>query len=83
MSNRYVMKVSPDGQVAIPPEAWARWRADRVVVVDLGDRVVLRPMPDDPVAALSGRYHDRGPTADEAHRRQRIDHEAIEHRKQQ
>jgi bifunctional DNA-binding transcriptional regulator/antitoxin component of YhaV-PrlF toxin-antitoxin module len=35
----YVMKVSSNGQVSIPAEARARWNADRVVVVDLGDRV--------------------------------------------
>ena len=39
-----VMKVSRNGQVSIPAEARARWGADRVVVVDLGDRVVLRPV---------------------------------------
>jgi bifunctional DNA-binding transcriptional regulator/antitoxin component of YhaV-PrlF toxin-antitoxin module len=40
------MKVSSNGQVSIPAEARARWNADRVVVVDLGDRAVLRPRAD-------------------------------------
>jgi bifunctional DNA-binding transcriptional regulator/antitoxin component of YhaV-PrlF toxin-antitoxin module len=62
MSTSYVMKVSANGQVSIPAEARARWMAEQVVVVDLGDRVVLRPMPTDPVGALRGKYRGRGPS---------------------
>lgn len=61
MVTTYVMKVSSNGQVSIPAEARARWMADRVVVVDLGDRVVLRPLPEDPVGALRGKYRGRRP----------------------
>jgi bifunctional DNA-binding transcriptional regulator/antitoxin component of YhaV-PrlF toxin-antitoxin module len=42
MSTTHVMKVSCNGQVSIPAEARARWKVDRVLVVDLGDRVVSR-----------------------------------------
>lgn len=62
MPTSYVMKVSANGQVSIPAEARARWQAERVVVVDLGDRVVLRPLPDDPVGALAGKYRGQGPS---------------------
>jgi hypothetical protein len=31
------------------------------VVVDLGDRVVMRPMPDEPVEELRGKYRSVGP----------------------
>lgn len=82
MTSSYVMKVSSNGQVSIPAEARARWRADRVVVVDLGDRVVVRPMPKDPVASAVGMYRGRIPTTDEARRRERIDEEASEFRRQ-
>ncbi len=60
MATTYVMKVSSNGQVSIPAETRARWLADQVVVVDLGDRVVLRPLPHDPVASLRGKYRGRG-----------------------
>jgi AbrB family looped-hinge helix DNA binding protein len=60
------MKVSRNGQVSIPAEARARWRTEHVVVVDLGDRVVLRPLPADPVGGLVGKYAGRGPSADQA-----------------
>ena len=63
MPTSYVMKVSSNGQVSIPAEARSRWMADRVVVVDLGDRIVMRPMPDDPVGSLVGKYRGRRPTS--------------------
>ncbi len=80
MSTSYVMKVSRNGQVSIPADVRARWNAERVVVVDLGDRVVLRPMPDDPVGDLVGKYRG-GHTTDEARRRARADEAATARRK--
>jgi len=67
----YVMTVSQNGQVSIPADARARWKTRRVVVVDFGDRVVMRPLPDNPVDELEGKYRGRGPAADEARRRAR------------
>jgi bifunctional DNA-binding transcriptional regulator/antitoxin component of YhaV-PrlF toxin-antitoxin module len=67
----YVMTVSQNGQVSIPAEARARWKARRVLVVDLGDRVVMRPLPGDAVEDLEGKYRDRGPDTDSARRRAR------------
>lgn len=69
----YVMKVSSNGQVSIPAETRARWHADRVVVVDLGDRIVVRPLPKDPVGALVGKYKSLGPSTDQARRRVRAE----------
>ncbi|MHB1500907.1 MAG: AbrB/MazE/SpoVT family DNA-binding domain-containing protein [Candidatus Dormibacteria bacterium] len=71
MPTSYVRKVSSNGQVSIPAEARARWNADQVVVVDLGDRVVLRPLPLDPVSQLEGKYRGRGPTSAAARREAR------------
>lgn len=73
MTTTYVMKVSSNGQVSIPAEARARWRADQVVVADLGDRVVLRPLPEDPVGALRGKYRGRGPSTTDARAEARAD----------
>lgn len=33
-----------NGQVSIPAEARARWNARKVVVVDMGDRIVMRDL---------------------------------------
>lgn len=62
----HVMTVSRNGQVSIPAVTRARWNARRVIVVDLGDRVVMRPLSDHPVAELEGKYKGRGPTSDRA-----------------
>lgn len=71
MATNYVMKVSANGQVSIPAATRSRWRAEQIVVVDLGDRIVLRPLPDEPVAALVGKYRGRGPSTTDARARDR------------
>jgi len=73
MTTNYVMKVSSNGQVSIPAEARARWNAEQVVVVDLGDRVVMRPLPDDPVENLKGKYRRRGVSSTQTRRQLRIE----------
>ena len=60
MTTTHVMKVSRNGQVSIPAAARARWRTDRVVVVDLGDRVVMRPASADPISEVIGKYSGQG-----------------------
>jgi bifunctional DNA-binding transcriptional regulator/antitoxin component of YhaV-PrlF toxin-antitoxin module len=69
----HVMTISRNGQVSIPAATRSRWRARRVIVVDLGDRVVMRPLVDDPVGELKGKYAGRGPTNEVARRRSRAD----------
>ena len=80
MAMSYVMKVSSNGQVSIPADARARWQTKRVLVVDLGDRVVMRPLPDDAVGSLIGKYKG-GPTTDEARVRAREEDAAAGRRK--
>jgi AbrB family looped-hinge helix DNA binding protein len=59
----HMMTISSNGQVSIPAAARARWGTRKVLVVDLGDRVVMRPAADDRdgVARLRGKYAGRGP----------------------
>jgi bifunctional DNA-binding transcriptional regulator/antitoxin component of YhaV-PrlF toxin-antitoxin module len=80
-TTNYVMKVSSNGQVSIPAETRARWNADRVVMVDLGDRVVLRPLPKEPVEELKGKYRRRGTRTDPIRRQSRIEDAARERRR--
>jgi hypothetical protein len=65
------MTVSRNGQVSIPADARARWQTRHVLVVDLGDRVVVRPLADAPVDELRGKYRGRGPRTDRARARAR------------
>jgi bifunctional DNA-binding transcriptional regulator/antitoxin component of YhaV-PrlF toxin-antitoxin module len=46
--------ITTGGQVSIPAEVRRRWGSRRVVIEDQGDRLVLRPLPDDPIAAARG-----------------------------
>jgi AbrB family looped-hinge helix DNA binding protein len=55
-----LMKVTRAGQISLPAEIRHRWKVERVLVVDHGDRVELRPVPDDPIAALEGKYKGLG-----------------------
>jgi AbrB family looped-hinge helix DNA binding protein len=80
MATSYVMKVSRNGQVSIPADARARWNADRVVVVDLGDRIVMRPLSEHAADDLVGKYR-QGPSTDDARRQARADDAAAEKRK--
>ena len=71
VNEAHIMTVSRNGQVSIPAQTRARWNARRVVVVDLGDRVVLRPLGDHPVDELEGKYRGRGPATDRARQQAR------------
>lgn len=60
------MTVSRNGQVSIPADARARWKTRHVVVVDLGDRIVMRPLGERPVDDLGGKYRGRGSSTERA-----------------
>jgi bifunctional DNA-binding transcriptional regulator/antitoxin component of YhaV-PrlF toxin-antitoxin module len=77
----HVMRVSRNGQVSLPAEARHRWNADRVLVVDLGDRVVMRPLPEDAVGGLYGKYAGAAPTATDARTEARAAEATIERRR--
>ncbi|MGI8478998.1 MAG: AbrB/MazE/SpoVT family DNA-binding domain-containing protein [Gaiellaceae bacterium] len=47
-------RITGAGQVSIPAEVRHRWGTSTVAIEDEGDRIVLRPVPDDPVTALRG-----------------------------
>ena len=59
-------KVTRNGQVSLPAELRHRWGASSVLVVDRGDYAIVRPIPDDVVAALQGAYAGQGPNSEEA-----------------
>jgi AbrB family looped-hinge helix DNA binding protein len=64
-------RITSAGQVSIPAEIRARWGASTVSIEDEGDRLVVRPVPDDPIEALEGILKKRGSEvpSDEAMRR--------------
>jgi AbrB family looped-hinge helix DNA binding protein len=48
------LKISRGGQVSIPASIRHRWGTSTVALDDQGDRIVLEPAPDDPIAAAEG-----------------------------
>ena len=60
-----LQRVTAGGQISLPAEVRHRWGANVVAVEDLGDHLVVRPLPTDPIAAASGALAGRlGPTDD-------------------
>jgi len=54
------LRISKGGQVSLPAPIRRRWATDALVIEDLGDRVVLRPIPADPIAAAKGSLPTKG-----------------------
>ncbi len=75
-------KITRAGQVSLPAEIRHRWATSTVAIEDEGDRIVLRPVPDDPIAALLGIFADDNPiTGAEAVREARDEDVEISERK--
>ena len=77
------MKVSRGGQISIPAVIRHRWGTSTLVLEDQGDRIVLVPAPDDPIAAAEGALAAEYGSLDIARlrRRARADDRAAEDRR--
>lgn len=75
------LRISSGGQISLPAEVRRRWATDRLVIEDLGDRVVLRPIPADPVAAAIGSLLRGRSSTKKAKERLRREEQAAERRK--
>ena len=69
--------ISSNGQVSIPAVVRRRWKATEVLVIDKGDRVSVRPIPDNPYAAIVGKYAS-APTSEVQRAESRADDAARE-----
>ena len=73
------VRITRGGQISVPAEVRRRWSTSRVVLEDLGDRLVIRPGPDDPVAGLRGAFADAAkPGTDDLRTRARSDARSAE-----
>jgi AbrB family looped-hinge helix DNA binding protein len=54
------MKISKGGQVSIPAPIRKRWGTTTVTLEDRGEEIVLKPAPDDPIAAAAGAFAGEG-----------------------
>jgi hypothetical protein len=46
--------ITSAGQVSLPAEVRHRWDTSAVLIEDEGDRLVVRPVPADPIEGLRG-----------------------------
>ena len=75
MNMSYLM-ISKGGQISIPAEIRRRWGTRRLRVEDRGDELVIRPAPEDPIAAARGIFKGRSKYNSEELRRMEREEQA-------
>lgn len=58
MNMKVRIKITRGGQVSIPARIRHRWGTSTLTLEDHGNRIVLEPAPDDPIAAAEGALAD-------------------------
>jgi hypothetical protein len=74
-------RITTGGQISLPAEVRHRWATKVVSVEDLGDKVVVRPLPDDPIAAARGALKGRISSSADLRKEARRDEAAAEARR--
>ena len=74
-------KITMGGQISIPAEVRRRWGTQRVVLEDRGDHLIVRPLPNDPIAAARGALKGELPGTDELRAQARRDEVRAESRR--
>ncbi len=72
------LSISRGGQISLPAPIRRRWATATIVLEDLGDRVVIRPLPSDPIAAAKGALPAKTHTAERDRRRVRREERSAE-----
>lgn len=75
------LKISSGGQVSVPANVRKRWNTSTVIAEDLGDHLVLRPVPDDPIEATRGILKDVPVSSAEMRKQARAEERRIYRRK--
>jgi hypothetical protein len=75
------LRISKGGQISLPAAIRRRWATESLVVEDLGDRVVLRPIPHDPIGTAVGAFPSKKMTSSRAREQIRREEQAAESRK--
>jgi bifunctional DNA-binding transcriptional regulator/antitoxin component of YhaV-PrlF toxin-antitoxin module len=77
------LKISKGGQISVPAALRHRWGGSTVTLEDHGDHAVIRPAPDDPIAAARGALRQLvGSTTDDMRRESRTEDAEAEARRQ-
>jgi bifunctional DNA-binding transcriptional regulator/antitoxin component of YhaV-PrlF toxin-antitoxin module len=81
MEHITIAKVTTSGQVSLPAPVRKRWGTAQVLIEDEGDWVVVRPLPDDPIAAACGSLQRCGGPPEEIRGRERAAESARQRRR--
>lgn len=83
MSMKSRTRITQGGQISIPAAVRRRWGTSTVTFDDQGDRIVIEPAPDDPIAAAEGALAGElaGLDTSTLRRRAREDERVAEHRR--
>jgi bifunctional DNA-binding transcriptional regulator/antitoxin component of YhaV-PrlF toxin-antitoxin module len=83
MNMKKRMRISKGGQISLPAPIRHRWGTSTVLLDDQGDRIIVEPAPDDPVAAAEGALADefRGIDLARLRRAARADERTAERRR--
>jgi bifunctional DNA-binding transcriptional regulator/antitoxin component of YhaV-PrlF toxin-antitoxin module len=63
------MRITRGGQISIPAAVRHRWGTSAVALEDQGDRLVIEPVPEDPIAAADGALAEEFGRVDPVHLR--------------
>jgi AbrB family looped-hinge helix DNA binding protein len=74
-------RVTRNGQISLPADVRRRWNTERVLVIDRGSYAIVRPVPDDILASLRGKYAGPGPSVAEMLAQEREEEAEIEERR--
>lgn len=76
------LTISKGGQVSVPAAVRHRWKTRTVVAEDHGSYLVIRPVPDDPIAAARGALREHvARSASQVRAQARRDEAAAERRR--
>ena len=70
--------------MSVPAVVRKRWGTRTVLAEDRGDELILRPAPDDPIAAVRGIFaaeFGRGPSTDQLRVEARVEEAELEQRR--
>jgi bifunctional DNA-binding transcriptional regulator/antitoxin component of YhaV-PrlF toxin-antitoxin module len=76
-----ILRISKGGQISIPARIRRRWGAQRLLLDDRGNELVIIPVPTDPIAAVRGSFKSADHTVEGDRERMRQEDVEIEERK--
>jgi len=75
------IRLSKGGRLSLPTHIRRRWATDSLVLEDRGDRVILRPIPQDAITRAVGAFASKDMTSSRARDQMRREEQEAQNRK--